>query len=283
MQDTMIRFRSFQWAFLLCLIFGFGCRAPELGGDSVSCTGDARFGRSPILLLAAASTTNAVHEVVEAFETETGIPVTVSSGASNGLAQQIVAGAPADVYLSANEKWAEFVDAHGLVRQSKPLLTNRIVLIVPRGNPAGVEGLEDLTSSEIEKVAIAGKQVPAGIYTDAALETRGLLAPLTEAGKIVRGKDVRMTLSYVEQKEAEAGIVYASDAKITDHVEVVEELPTDSHPKVVYPLVLLEEAPHPEAARKLIAFFEQETAAEIFRRWGFEPWKSSSETSSQPE
>jgi molybdate transport system substrate-binding protein len=116
---------------------------------------------------------------------------------------------------------------------------------------------------------LAGSQVPAGIYADHSLESLSLLEPLSRAGKVVRAKDVRLALNYVELGEAEAGLVYATDAKISQRVEVVEEMPPDSYPSIVYPLVILQTSSRPKAAQSFLAFLQSEKAAEIFRRWGF--------------
>ena len=145
--------------------------------------------------------------------------VKVNLGPSSGLAGQILAGAPADLFLSANQEWADEVQKAGQTATATRLLTNRLVIVVPTGNPGGVQKPDDLLSDKVKKIALAGEKVPAGMYADQSLEKLGLLKKLTDAGKIVRGQDVRSALSYVERGEAEAGIVYSTDVGSAEGVE----------------------------------------------------------------
>ncbi|MCO6459516.1 MAG: molybdate ABC transporter substrate-binding protein, partial [Pirellulaceae bacterium] len=223
-----------------------------------------------ITVLAAASTTDAIHDIAEAFETShPGVAVRISTGPSNSLAQQVIAGAPADIYLSANMKWADAVAEQGLAEETVELLTNRMVLVVPRGNPAGVKEPGDLVGPGVTMVALAGENVPAGIYAEQALRQLQLLDELREGRKLARGADVRITLAYVERGEAEAGIVYATDARISDQVEVVAELDPMSHDQVTYPVVLLKAAKDKTAARQFLRFLQSAEAQTVFERYGF--------------
>jgi molybdate transport system substrate-binding protein len=160
----------------------------------------------PLILLAAASTKDAVEELAASFEKQTGTRVRVSAGPSNALATQITAGAPADLFLSANEKWAAHISEQGLAEEVTPLLTNGLVLIVPRDNPAQVKSPSDLAGQGVKRVALAGENVPAGIYAEQALRELAIYDLLIGANKIVRGQDLRFTLSYVARGEADAGI-----------------------------------------------------------------------------
>lgn len=225
----------------------------------------------PVTILAAASTTDAVEEIAAAFHEETGIDVRVSPGPSNGLARQVLSGAPADVFLSANEEWANAVDADGKADVIRPLLSNRLALIVPRGNPANIATVQDLLEPRVRRAALAGENVPAGRYAGQALASLGLLKRLKEAGKIARGHDVRVTLAFVERGEAEAGIVYHTDALISDRIEVVALLDADHHEPVVYPAVLVRDRPAGEAGRAFFEFLSSPAARAVFRRSGFLP------------
>ncbi len=226
---------------------------------------------NPVVLLAAASTAEAVEEIAREFQEETGIRVTVSTGGSNALANQIIAGAPADVFLSASQEWADAVAAKQLAEKSQPLLTNRLVLIVPRGNPDKVNSPDDLKSPRLTKLALAGESVPAGKYADQALRSLGLLEDLARENKIARGQDVRGALTYVELGEASAGIVYATDAKISQRVEVVYTFLADTHDEVVYPAVLLKRGAENASARRFFDYLCGTKAMEVFQRQGFEP------------
>jgi len=202
------------------------------------------------LLLAAASPSGAAEEIARAFGERTGVPVRVSTGASNAVASQVLAGAPADVFLSANPRWADAVPA----RERRALLRNRLVLVVPRGNPAGVASPSDLPA--LRRVALAGENVPAGLYAERALRAAGVYGGL----RIARGADVRLTLAFVETGEAEAGVVYATDARASGRVEVVHTFPV----AVEYRLVLLR-----PAGRPLYEFLASEEALAVFERHGF--------------
>lgn len=238
-------------------------------GGGASKTGEPR--HSSVVLLAAASTAEAVEEIAREFLDETGIEVTVSPGGSNALANQIISGAPADVFLSASQEWADAVAAKELVEKSQPLLTNRLVLVVPRGNPDNVKSPDDLRERRLTKLALAGENVPAGKYADQALRSLGLLEDLTQQGKIARGQDVRVALTYVELGEASAGIVYATDAKISQRVEVVFAFPANTRDEVIYPAVLLKRGAENASARRFFDYLCGPKAVDVFERLGFEP------------
>jgi molybdate transport system substrate-binding protein len=234
------------------------------------CSGTSEKPR-PVVALIAASTKDAVQELAAKFTADTGVEVRLSAEDSSRLAEQIVNGAPADLFLSANQKWADHVRDKGFATEATVLLGNTLVLVVPRGNPAKVSAPADLVGASVRKLALAGPTVPAGIYGRQALTHLKLLSELEQQKKIVSGENVRVTLSYVERGEAEAGIVYGTDARITDLVEVVYTFETSSHDPVVYPLVLLKDAGQSPGARKFFDYLRGPTAAEVFRRYGFTP------------
>lgn len=223
-----------------------------------------------VRVMAAASTREAVEEIAGRFTGETGAEVRIIAESSAKLAMQIVHDAPADLFLSANDRWADFVMDKGYGAEMTPLLTNRLALIVPRGNPARVRRPDDLSGGAVKHVALAGPSVPAGIYGRQALHKLGLLDRLEAARKIVSGDDVRVTLAFVERGEADAGMVYDTDARITDRVEIVHLFDPSTHDPIRYPLVLLRAARDRNAARRLFAFMRSPPAAGVFRRHGFE-------------
>ncbi|MCG6156396.1 molybdate ABC transporter substrate-binding protein [Rubinisphaera margarita] len=219
-------------------------------------------------VLSAASTAEAMKAVIAKFgEQFPNVRVRLSTGPSNGLARQIQAGAPAGLFLSANTDWAEALDGKGLLQQRTNLLANRLVLIVPEENPANVESPADLIGPNVQRVAIACENVPAGLYARQALEKHGLYETLESEDKIARGSDVRVTLAYVERGEADAAIVYATDARIASHVKVVMIFaPEDSDP-ILYPLVLLAEAD--ENTKQFFKYLQSPEAAVVFEEHGF--------------
>jgi molybdate transport system substrate-binding protein len=226
---------------------------------------------TPIVVSVAASTRDVVEELSQQFDQDAGVDVKVNAGASNELATQILAGAPVDVFLSASTEWADKLKQERRAAATSELLTNRLVVIVPKGNPAGVHESNDLLSASVQKLALAGENVPAGRYADRALAKLGLLEQLSGAKKIVRGEDVRAAASFVERGEAEAGVVYATDARTVPGVEVAFEFDPALHDKIVYALVLVKNDPAKPAARRYYDFLRNRQAADAFARAGFTP------------
>lgn len=249
------------------VLMGCGARGAE---------GAERAGSRRVLVLAAASTVDAVEEAAGLFAAREGVEVVVSAGASSGLAGQVLEGAPADVFVSASGEWAEVLRERGRVAEAVDLLGNRLVIVVPSGNPAGVASAEDLLGERVRWVALAGERVPAGVYARQALEHAGVYGGLVASGRIVRGGDVRMALAYVESGEAQAGVVYATDVRAAGGmgVEVVFEVPSGWHERVVYPVVLVGRGEGGTevggAARAFFAFLQSEEAARVFEARGFE-------------
>ena len=231
---------------------------------------DTTSNQPSINVLVAASTRNAIEEIAKIYrQNHPFIEFRISSGSSNNLARQILAGAPADIFLSANPGWSETIEQAGRVDQSVDLLTNRLVLIVPTGNPAGIQKPLDLLFEPIERIAIAGKNVPAGIYAEQVLTQYELFESLTRDHKLVRGSDVRITLAYVERGEVDAGIVYATDACISPQVEVVWKFDPQLHEPIVYPAALLRPVSASADAEGFFGFLRSIEAGEIFRKYGF--------------
>ncbi len=207
--------------------------------------------------------------LAEQFKTDTGTEVKVNLGSSSALAAQILAGAPADLFLSANQQWADEVSKAGHADTSVRLLTNSLVIVVPAANPGEVHKPEDLLSDKVKKIALAGEKAPAGMYADQTLEKLGLLQKLTDANKIVRGQDVRSTLSYVERGEAEAGFVYSTDVGSAKGVSVASEIDPKLHDDIVYVLVLLKHDAENSTAKKLFDFLQSPAADAIYKKFGF--------------
>jgi len=224
--------------------------------------------RPHVVVLGAASVTNAVDEIRQQFAEQGGAPVSTSYMASSVLAQQIESGAEADVFISANVKWADYLQDQGLVARRRDLLGNRLVIVVRKGSTVEIHKPEDLLVDDVRGIALAETEaVPAGIYAKQALTTLGLWQRLK--GKLVTGDDVRQALVYVETGAAEAGIVYATDAAVSTEVKVAVELPADLTDPIRYPVMLLEHGRgNPEAE----AFFEylcSPEAAKVFTKYGF--------------
>ena len=223
-----------------------------------------------LLVFAAASLAGAMHEIEVNFESETGIEVELSLGGSQWLAHQIASGAPADLFISAGGQPIQFLTARGLVGgEPVPLLTNRLVVVGPKGS-APIASMGDLKDPAIERIGIADPVLaPAGLYAKQALTSLGIWDAVED--KLVFGGDVRATMAYVETGNADAALVYVTDAVLAGNLPMAEVVPPDSHDPIVYPAAVIG---RPEASvnvLELVDFLEREAAASIFRRYGFEP------------
>ena len=224
-----------------------------------------------LLVFAATSLTDAMTEAATAFEARNGTEVEVSYGPSRALAQQIARGANPDVYVAAGQPPMALlleggqVDGDGVVR----LLSNKIVLITGQGGPV-ISGINELANAGFTRIAMPDPEIaPAGNYTRAALQNLGLWERMLPS--LVFANDVRATLSYVQTGNADGGFLYMTDAATADDVVVLDIVPTDSYPDVVYPAAVVQGADNEESAAALLEFLQGEDAKEIFRRHGFTP------------
>ncbi|NJN22301.1 MAG: molybdate ABC transporter substrate-binding protein [Leptolyngbya sp. RL_3_1] len=223
-----------------------------------------------LTISAAASVQDALQEVQVAYQdVAPNVTVTYNFGSSGSLAQQIVQGAPSDVFLSASGEWMDELAAQGdLVDGSRrDLLTNAMVLIVAQDETT-VADFPDLQRADVGRVAIGEPDsVPAGSYAKAVLTTLNLFDALQP--KLVFAKDVRQVLAYVETGNVDAGLVYATDAKLSDRVQIVATAPADSHPPIVYPVAVVQDSQHGAAAQAFVDFLSSDTAVAIFKEYGF--------------
>jgi molybdate transport system substrate-binding protein len=234
-------------------------------------TREAPTARAEILVFAAASLTDALEEIGARYEARTGVRVLFSFAGSNTLARQIRAGAPADVFLSANIERMEELQRGGLVRDSdrQDLLSNRLAVIVPLDSKLSVETGEDL--GDVRRLALGDPEaVPAGIYARRWLEGRGLWESLRD--RVVPTLDVRAALAAVESGAADAGIVYRTDAAISSRVRVALEVPAGEAPRIVYPAAVLASSHEPHA-RAFLRHLRSPEARSVFQRLGFETLK----------
>jgi molybdate transport system substrate-binding protein len=220
-----------------------------------------------VKISAAISTSEAIQEIAERFRAETGVAVETNLGSSADLARQIEQGASADLFLSADEAWADYLQERNLVGSRRDLLSNRLVLVTPVEASIKISSLKDLSHAGIKRLALAGPAVPAGRYARTALEKAALWDQLQSL--VLDGQNVRAALTYVAHHEAEAGIVYATDAKSDPKVRVACVIPADYHPPIRYPLVLLAREPIRSSARRLYEYLDKRESAEVFRAAGF--------------
>jgi molybdate transport system substrate-binding protein len=190
-------------------------------------------------------------------------------GSSGSLQQQIEQGAPVDVFISAAPKQMDALEQKGLLfpGSRKNLLTNSMVLIVPKGQKT-ITRFQDLTNSAVRRIAIGEPEsVPAGKYAKEVLTSLNLFDALQS--KLIYAKDVRQVLNYVETGNVDAGIVYQTDAKISTKVDILATAPTASHSPIVYPIAVIKESKNPEIAKAFITFISDNTAKTAFEQFGF--------------
>ncbi len=248
--------------------------ALALGTTIGAWVGGAGDARADTTVFAAASTTNALQEIITAFN-ETGHGTVVPSFASSStLAKQIEQGAPAGVFLSANVKWMDYLaDKDMVVTGSRvDLLGNRLALIAPLDTGLAVEAIS--AETPLADMLDGGRlslgdpeHVPAGIYAKKALETLGLWDSV--ASMVAPGSDVRAALALVERGEAPLGIVYSTDAAVTDQVTTLGLFPADSHPAITYPVALIAGQDN-DTAKAFLTFLQGTEAAAVFERYGFQ-------------
>lgn len=225
---------------------------------------------------AAASLTDAMDEAIEAYTAQhpdtTIVPIYASSST---LARQIASGAPADLFISANLSWMEWLDEQGVALQQRAnLLQNRLALVAPVDSevevftPGEDATLMSLLTSD-ERLSVGDPDhVPAGIYAQQAMEALGEWQELEP--HLARGNDVRGALALVERSETPAGIVYQTDAKASERVRILGLFPLDSHAPIVYPVALIG-SDNSSAATALRAWLAGDEAAAIFAEHGFSP------------
>ena len=238
------------------LLCGVACRAT---GEEVS--------KPALTFFAAASTSDAVRALAVAFEKDHAARVLCNFASSATLAQQIRAGAHADLFLSAHPEWVDLLEKEGRVECRTDLIGNRMVIVVPDASPISTLTPEDLLSPEYRLISSGNPDsVPAGGYARKALVRLGLWEALLP--KMVTAVDVRQALAYVESGEVDAGFVYSTDAAISSRVRVVSRVSSDLTGNIRYPLVLL--AGHAPAALELLEFTGSDWSKDNFRRLGFD-------------
>jgi len=222
-----------------------------------------------LLVFDAASLTNVIDDLAKAFTDKTQVRVKSSPAASSALAKQIEAGAPADVFFSADLEWMDYLDQRKLLKPGTrhDVVGNSLVLIAPANSTAAIKLKKgvDLGSGRI--ATGDPDSVPVGKYAKLALEKLGAWDKVS--GKIVPAENVRAALAFVARAEAPLGIVYKTDALAEKKVRIVAEFPADTHPPITYPIAV---TTHGGAtAQKFVEFVLSKPAAEIFKKYGFAP------------
>lgn len=246
---------------------------PLLSVWVVTCLGFAQnTWAGSIKIYAAASLTNAMTDIAQQYQQEyPDIKVTPVFAASSTLAKQIEAGAPADIFFSADEKWMNYLVGKNLIERNKitALLSNELVLISPKNRPLRYQLNKTFHLPSVIKGKLCTGQtesVPVGIYAKQSLMNLGWFNALK--GRIVGTDDVRAALTFVERGECDAGIVYATDAKLSSKVKLLMVFPSNSHQTIVYPVAATKQA-SPAAISFLNYIQSSSKARAIFVRYGF--------------
>jgi molybdate transport system substrate-binding protein len=231
---------------------------------TAACDGEEEAGRGAITVLAAASLTDAFTALAHAFEATDDVTVELSFAASSSLREQILAGAPADVFASASPSAMEAVIDAGAAARSTDFAANRLQIAVPAGNPAGVTGLEDFARADL-LLGLCAQSVPCGELARQALGGAGV-DPSIDTDE----PDVRSLLTKVAAGELDAGIVYRTDVLAGgDEVEGID-LPAAHDVVATYPIAVLSDAGEPEAADAFAAFVLSAQGQAILVEHGFE-------------
>jgi molybdate transport system substrate-binding protein len=239
---------------------------------AVTCISAARLSvhAADIKVFAAASLTDSVKEIAAAYRASTGDRIVFNLGASSTLARQIEEGAPADIFFSADEAKMDALEAKGLLAKGTRTsrLSNSLVIVVASENGAAVSSPQDLASPKVKRLALGDpRAVPIGVYAKQYLERLKLWTGI--APKVVATENVRAALAAVEAGNADASIVYKTDAAISKKVKVVFEVPAGDAPKISYPVALMKDAPAPAAARRFLDYLNSEDAGRVFVKFGF--------------
>ncbi len=223
-----------------------------------------------ITVSVASSVQDAMRAVQSIYQQEnSNVDIVYNFGSSGSLQQQIEQGAPTDIFISAAPKQINALEQKDLLltETRKNLLENNVVLVTPKDSQESVD-FENLPTANLDKIALGDPDsVPAGQYGKEVLTSLKSYDKLTP--KLVYGKDVRQVLFYVETGNVDAGIVYGTDAKISDQVTVTDIAPQGSHSPIVYPVAVVRESKNPEEAKKFVEFLLEEKAQAVFEDYGF--------------
>lgn len=224
-----------------------------------------------ITVSAAASMKDVISEVQKNYEVKNPhVKLVLNWGGSGSLQRQIEYGAPVDVFISAAPKHLDYLAAKNMINQATRIKVaeNTLVLVVPVQSSLKINRFEDLLRQDVEKIGLGEPaSVPAGQYGKQVLEKLGIWDDIK--GKLVYGKDVRSILTYVETGNVDAGIVYSTDALLSDKVKVVAMVPYGAHDPIVYSAAVIAGTKQEKAAKDFLAFLQSDESRPVFERYGF--------------
>jgi molybdate transport system substrate-binding protein len=249
--------------FLIALLLAVGCK--------LMTPAPAPAQSASLLVAAAASLQNALQEIDPLFKSANpGVTASYNFAASGPLQQQIEQGAPVDVFISAAAKQMDALQQKDLLLPNtrRDLSTNRLVLVVPSNASLGLTGFKQLTEAQVKQISVGEpRSVPAGQYAEELFKNLGILEKLQP--KFVYGNSVRNVLSTVESGNADAGVVYRTDAMISNKVKQVATAPEKLHSPIIYPVAVIKSSRNVNAAKAYTQFLSSDTARQVFTKYGF--------------
>ena len=223
-----------------------------------------------LLISAAASLKDILEEIKPLYQqSKPNVKISYNFGSSGALQQQIEQGAPADIFISAAKKQVDALEQKGLlVAGTRNIIAkNRLVLVVPK-NSVGITSFYNLKDAKVKKIALGEpRSVPAGQYAQQVLEKLKIWNQVKS--KLVFANNVRQVLASVETGNAEAGLVYVTDAKISNKVKIVVAADEKYHSAIIYPLAVVKRSKNLAAAKEFSQFLSSEQAKTVFKKYGF--------------
>jgi molybdate transport system substrate-binding protein len=255
-------------AFLMGLFLVSGLGACTQNTDRIA---SQEATKTQLIISAASSLKDALQDLEPLYKkANSNVTLRFNFASSGALQQQIEQGAPADVFISAATKQINALQKKNLIltETKRDLLSNQLVLITPV-QTSTIKTLQDLQSSDVQRIAIGDpKSVPVGQYATETFRKQNLADPLQS--KLVLANNVRQVLQFVESGNAQAGIVYLTDAKTAKQVRIAQTIPENLHAPIVYPVAIVKNSKNPEAAKKFTQFLSSPDASKIFvNKYGF--------------
>ena len=255
----------------LLLLAGCGSQPAASSSAAASSSSAAAGEKVELHVSAAASLTDVMKELAENYKKDhPNVEIKFNFGSSGALQQAIQNGGDADLFFSAAQKQMNALEKAGDLAADtrRDLLINEVVLIVPKDG-GQIASFDEITSDKVKKIALGEpKGVPVGQYSEEVFTNMNILDQVK--AKAVYGSDVRQVLAWVENGEADCGIVYATDAAISQKVKIVAKAPDGTHKPIIYPVAILKDSKHKEAAAEFLKFAASPESASLFQKYGFE-------------
>lgn len=262
----MNRRHLFLFITVLTLLIVSACSANGQNAEPEQATSNRKV---ELTVSAAASLQDSLNDITTAFEKEhPNVKINVNFGSSGALQQQITQGAPVDLFFSAAEDKFDQLVEKGMIEKEKgtDLVGNEIVLVVPKNKDQGINTFQELTKAE--KISIGTPEsVPAGKYAKETLEKLNVWKAVE--GKVVYAKDVRQVLTYVETGNVDAGIVYKTDAMISQKVKISAAADETTHAPIIYPVGVVKNTLYPKEAQLFYEYLQNEESMKTLVKYGF--------------